>query len=97
MRKIKLMADYDCFPLWEADAGRAGDLDPNVLPISQVLKERLLRWASTFDATLDRDDPRLSGFATPAEKITFSTEGVVLGADLQEELGPTFHVIVQVP
>ena len=97
MRTIKLMADYDCWPLWEADPGRAGDIDPNGLPISRSLKDRLVRWASEFDATLDRDDPQQSGFATLDERATFSTEGVALGKALQAELGETFRVLVKVP
>jgi len=41
VRIIKLMADYQCFPLWEASPGKVGNVDPNTLPISEGLK---LNW-----------------------------------------------------
>jgi hypothetical protein len=57
MRTIKVMADYQCFPLWEASPGEVGNIDPDDLPISHILKERLAAWARAFDATLSMDYP----------------------------------------
>jgi len=28
IEKIKLMADYGCYPLWWASSGKVGDIDP---------------------------------------------------------------------
>jgi hypothetical protein len=96
MRALKLMADYDCWPLWEASPGATGNVDPSDLPISESLKDRLARWAADFDATLDRDNPSQSGFSTPEEEAAFVARGLTLGTELQAELGPTFQVSVKV-
>jgi hypothetical protein len=91
------MADYDCWPLWEASPGEVGNIDPDELPISKGLRDRLSQWAVDYDATLVRDDPARSGFASPDAKAAFSSVGLRLGEDLEAELGPTFRVIVRVP
>lgn len=41
MKTIKLMADYDCFPLWKSSPGEVGNIDPEDLPISYDLKAYL--------------------------------------------------------
>jgi len=96
MRTLKLMADYDCWPLWEASPGLIGNVDPGDLPISQSLNDRLARWATDFDATLDRDNPIQSGFSTSEDEAAFLARGTALGTELQAELGPTFQVRVGV-
>jgi|GEM_PF-1105416 len=95
VRKLKLMADYECWPLWEASPGVVGNVDPDALPISQTLKDRLFRWAADFDATLNRDDPRRSGFPAAQDEAEFLERGAALGAALQAELGPAFKVTVK--
>ena len=81
------MADYGCFPLWETDPDRAGDIDPCSLPIDEALRERLAAWAAAYDSTLNQDDPPHSGFASPAAELDWLRMGDVLAADLQRALG----------
>lgn len=95
MRAIKLMADYGCFPLWEASPGVVGNVAPEDLPISLSLQQRLMTWASKFDATLNQDDPSSSGFRSEQAAIEFRQEGEVLAQRLQEELGPAYVVTKQ--
>jgi hypothetical protein len=45
MKNIKLMADYQCHPLWNMSPGEYGDINPDDLPISQELKDQLNAWA----------------------------------------------------
>lgn len=92
MRTIKLMADYQCFPLWEASPGDFGNIDPKDLPISRALQEALMAWAMKFDSTLNLDDPATSGFDSDEGAEEFRKEGEVLARRLQEELGPTYQV-----
>ncbi|MHC5729637.1 MAG: hypothetical protein ACYTXY_37035 [Nostoc sp.] len=33
--KIKLMADYGCYPLWWVSSDKIGNIDPETLPLSQ--------------------------------------------------------------
>lgn len=90
---IKLMADYQCFPLWEASPGAVGNIDPRDLPISEALQERLLAWASRFDRTLDMNDPAISGFENTESAEAFKKNGLELAEILQTELGAEYAVV----
>jgi hypothetical protein len=92
MRAIKLMADYQCFPLWEASSGAVGNIDPQDLPVSPTLKQRLMTWAAKYDATLDMNDPASSGFESEQAASEFRQEGEALAQRLQEELGAAYVV-----
>jgi hypothetical protein len=93
MRKLKLMADYGCFPLWEASAHLVGNVDPESLPISGELKQELGDWAAVYDSTLKQTDPANSGFETLAEDDAFDERGANLAKRLQVELGYEFGII----
>lgn len=86
MRVLKLMADYGCFPLWEASPGEVGNVDPRSLPISDQLKERLYNWAESYDAILNMADPASSGFKNKDEEKMFVNDGMIIFRDLSEEL-----------
>lgn len=92
MRAIKLMADYQCFPLWEASPGEVGNIDPNELPISQDLKARLSNWARQYDETLNMDYPPDSGFESAGAEAEFKQEGLRLAEQLRVELGPEYEI-----
>ena len=96
MRKLKLMPDYECFPLWEASPGQVGNINPDELPISAGLRSKLVQWAAEYDATLNREDPAQSGFPTDESKAEFKRTGMELGEQLKSELGPDFSVLVKV-
>ncbi|OAI75554.1 hypothetical protein RSP799_23330 [Ralstonia solanacearum] len=96
MRKIKVMADYQCHPLWDISPGAYGDIDPNTLPISEGLKQKLTDWAASFDETLDIEDPAKSGFKSIEVEAAFKARGIQLAEQLQKELGPGFMVSVKV-
>lgn len=96
MKKLKLMPDYQCFPIWKNDAGQVGNVDPEALPISKELREKILTWAKVFDSTLNEDDPINSGFQSEQAELEFKELGRTLGALLQLELGPAYLVEVKV-
>jgi len=73
--KIRLMADFDCFPLWEVRADGTRNVDPSELPISESLMVALRSWGQQYDRTLNRRDPASSGFQTKEEESTFEAEG----------------------
>lgn len=93
MKSLKLMADYQCSPLWYASPNAVGNVDPQSLPISLALQNRLLSWAAKFDATLNADDPKRSGFPNESAASEFRAEGEMLARCLQDELGPTYVII----
>lgn len=90
MRYIKLMPDYQCFPLWDMTPGEYGDLDPKMLPITELLKSQIMDWARVCDGALDMEDSANSGFTTTGAKDAFELEGMRLADQRREELGPEF-------
>ena len=90
MRTIKLMTDYGCFPIWDCDNGR--NLNPEDLPISTSLKQDLKKWAETFDAILDWDDPASAGFKSDREEQEFEEKGLELWQRLENEIGDEYIV-----
>jgi hypothetical protein len=95
-RTIKLMADYQCWPLWEERSGLIGNLNPADLRLSGTLRRRLDHWRETYDASLDPADPRLSGFADDEACDRFKREGRALGDALRRELGPDYGVTTEI-
>ncbi len=92
-KTIKLMADYQCYPLWWVDPELVGNIDPAKLPLSQETLERLSNWASAYDATLNQDYPPDSGFASEEDAQAFEQEGINLWQQLQKELAPDYEVL----
>lgn len=96
MRYIRLMADYQCHPVWDISPGEYGDIDPSALPISKELKSRLAKWACLYDETLDLDCPQCSGFKSEELEAEFNREGRLLADCLQNELGADFVVTAKI-
>lgn len=93
MRKVlKLMADYQCFPLWK-DGGEIGNVNPDDLSLSAELKAALRDWAGAYDKTLNKEYPPDSGFVSPAEEAAFEAEGRRLWKELQAQLGHEYKVV----
>lgn len=92
MKNLKLMADYQCHPLWDMSPGMYGDIDPNTLPISTELRQKIADWARFFDESLDIEDPVNSGFNSDEIKAEFKVQGIKLAEQLQQELGSEFVV-----
>jgi len=93
MRRIKLMADYECWPLWEASPGVVGNVDPNSLGLSASTLDALGRWAKHYDSFLNIDSPLDSREVSPEEQDSFTSEGRRLWALLQVELSGTCEVL----
>ncbi|MBD2567636.1 hypothetical protein [Anabaena lutea] len=91
--KIKLMADYGCYPLWWDSSDKAGDIDPETMPLSKETISRLEKWADIYDAKLNWEDPNSSGFPTLEAKAAFEKQGISLWKQLQKELAPNYEVI----
>ena len=90
LKRIKLMPDYDCYPLWDMDD--VGEFEPEELPLSVSTVERLLQWQDTYDGILNRDDPASSDFASEEDRVAFEQEGISLWQQLQKELGDEYEV-----
>lgn len=96
MRQIKVMADYQCHPVWEISPGAYDEIDPDALSIAGGLKQKLTDWAASFGETLDIENPANSGFKSIEVEAAFKARGIQLAEQLQKELGPDFMVSVKV-
>ena len=96
MKTIKLMADYQCHPLWDMTPQQYGDINPEALPISQNLKQQLAQWARSYDETLNKVDPASSGFENAEREAEFVKAGYELAERLQHELGPDFTITIKI-
>lgn len=90
-RRIKLMWDYHCWPLWES-GGAQYALEPDSLPLSQTTKERLERWAAIPDAKLAAVEYPPDMKWSTEEQQTFEAEGRELWRIIRRELGESFYV-----
>lgn len=90
------MADYQCFPLWEASPGVVGNINPDDLPISDLLKQQLSNWADIYDATLNISDPASSGFLSIAAEKEFNRKGTELAEQLRSELDASYIIILKI-
>lgn len=92
MRKLKLMADYECYPLWEILDDGQENVDPKLLMLSKDLHESLDQWASEYDASLNTNDPLNSGFFSEEIENRFESEGMRLFEGLKEQLSADWIV-----
>lgn len=83
-RAIKVMADYDCHPLWALDEDLVGDFPPEDLGVSVELCRDLKDWVQSFNAALDRDNPADS-LITPEEHAAHEQKGRQLAIRLARE------------
>jgi len=84
--KIKIMADYQCYPLWGNFGDCQGNINPDNLPISNDLRNALERWQAVYDKILVLDDPGASGFKTVEAETEFEKQGVVIWQQLAQVL-----------
>jgi hypothetical protein len=90
MKKIKLMAGYNYFPLWDMD--EADNLEPEDVSISPTTVERLYSWAKGYDNIINWNEPQEAAFKNASEQEAFEQEGLKLWHQLQLELSPHYQV-----
>ena len=92
--KIKLMADYGCYPLWWVSPKKVGNIDPKTLLLSQETIKRLDKWEEIYNAKLNWEDPaNSSGFLSEEAEAAFEEEGISLWKQLQKELASNYEVV----
>ncbi len=84
-RRIKVMADYGCYPLWAMDDGLVGHFAPSHLGVSLELENDLWAWASEFDVSMNVDDPARSNWSADRYKQHIE-EGRALARRIKREL-----------
>ena len=94
-RSLKMMADYECSPLWKQTETGTDNIDPEDLPILQGLRDSLNAWAQGYDDTLDHDDPCRSGFPDSKAGAAFNADGQALLDRLKAERGQGYTLTFQ--
>jgi len=82
-KKIKLMLDYYCWPIWVPED--FDNIDPRTLPISSQLAKDLSRLARLYDMGLNTEYPQGS-HSVEADRDKISEEGKRLYEQLSREL-----------
>lgn len=84
-RRILVMSEYQCDPLWTHDPGRSGTFSPRDLPLSEALIEDLEAWSRSYDTSFNLED-----FNNPhwseAQYAAHDMAGVALARRLKREL-----------
>jgi hypothetical protein len=84
-RRIKVMTDYSCYPLWAMDEELIGPFSPQHLGVSMELENDLWAWAGEFDLSFDIDDPAKSRWSDERYKQHLE-EGLTLARRIKSEL-----------
>jgi hypothetical protein len=86
MKKIKIMPEYGCSPLWLYDEKNSvKNLDISELAVSQSLKNDILLWANTYESTFDEAYPPDSGFSNNSDEKAFESAGVLIWEKMLKE------------
>ena len=83
-KRIKVMADYRCDPLWALDEERYGCFAPEMIDLSPELTADLNAWAAAYDTSFDPDDPVVSRWSD-AQHQAHAADGRKLAVRLKRE------------
>jgi hypothetical protein len=84
-RRILVMSEYQCDPLWTHDPGRSGTFSPRELPLSEALIEDLEAWSRNYDTSFNLEDFNRPHW-TEAQYAAHDIAGVALARRLKREL-----------
>jgi hypothetical protein len=83
--KIKLYAEYGCYPTWGMED--PGDFPPDWLPLSQETIDRLNAWQKTYDTAYTSNySDEWGGFPDQKARMVWEREGLSLWLQMQQEL-----------
>lgn len=83
-KRVKVLADYDCHPLWALDEDNYGDFPPETLGLSEALTADLKAWADAYSASLNREDPT-SNYWTEEQYLAHDAQARPLAVRLARE------------
>jgi hypothetical protein len=88
---IKLMPDYQCYPLWHYRSPQVGCIDPRDVGVSESLVADLLAWAEEYDSHMNWSDPAAARWSAE-ETAAFDTRGRHLACRVAREIGSRYKV-----
>lgn len=84
-RRILVMSDYQCDPLWTHDPDRSGCFSPRELPLSEALIADLEAWSVHYDTSFNHEDYNNPHWSE-AQYSAHDAAGVSLARRLKREL-----------
>jgi len=95
MSILKIMAEYECSPLWVqhtlTDCFEPVPIDS--LQLSRAIKIQLEEWDLTFQRTYNSLVPQDSGFQNVHDEVNFDEKGIILWKKIINELKENYQVI----
>lgn len=91
--KVKLMPEYECYPIWVENKGLFDNIKPEKLPISPGLAIDIMEWSKIYEKTYNHKNPIESGFLTDIDKEFFCNRGIILKERLALELGSNYDIV----
>lgn len=85
MNELRMMLEYQAYPLWVIHDDGLENIEPHSLNISPSLADKIEQWGDRFEETYIPDDPGSSGFKNADEEKKFIAEGINLLAELKSE------------
>ncbi len=83
-KRIKVMADYRCDPLWALDDDHYGCFSPDMIDLSPALTTDLNAWAADYDTSFNADDPVVSQWSEEQHQA-HALQGRQLAVRLKQE------------
>ncbi|MEU4219021.1 nucleoside hydrolase [Actinoplanes sp. NPDC026623] len=90
--RLRVLPDYHCWALWISGPDVYDNIAPDTLPLTAELAAGLDGWADEYTATLNDEDPKTSGFASPQEESRFIERGRDLARQVRAQLDDTWTV-----
>lgn len=98
--KLSFWFEHGGACIWGADhytSDKLGyNIDPNSLPLSDALKEKIDRMEDEFGTILDWSDPGAGYVCTDEHKQDFCKRANEVYEEIKEQLGPEYEVINEV-
>lgn len=90
-RKIKLYAEYGCWPIWGVN--EIYNSPPEKLPLCQETIARLNAWQDAYNSAYNSDySDEWGGFSSQEAYMCWKREGLKLWKQMQQELGQEYEV-----
>lgn len=86
-RRLKLMAEVQCWAIWEMDGTE--NIDPSTLPLPEQLVKEINQWSDRFDAIYKLGEPNFHeniAFGSSQDENAFYDDGWKLLARLSSAM-----------
>lgn len=90
--RLRVLAEYECWPLWQEVRNGVRNLAPEDLGLPESLASGFHAWARKYEETFDPTYPMNSGFADVASENEFYAQGLELAREMAAMIGDDAEV-----